>query len=86
MRPRREQGRQPKGFGHQWKPVRVWIFSRCSASEGDALAGNFCVKFSDRRGALVDDRLVDESPDGFGWLQLWTEGRQINEADVIGDL
>ena len=54
--------------------------------KGDALAGDFCVEFVDGCHVFVDDRLVDERPKGFGRLQLWSVGRQINEADAIGDL
>jgi hypothetical protein len=54
--------------------------------EADALVGNLCFEFLDGRDMLVDDRLVDEGPQSFGRLQLWTVGRQINEAYAIGDL
>ena len=53
--------------------------------EDDALLGDFCVEFLDACDVLVDDRLVEEHPKGFGGLQLGTIRRQINEANTIGD-
>jgi hypothetical protein len=54
-------------------------------SECDALSGDFCIEFLDGRDVVVDDRLVDKRPKGFGRLQLGTIGRQINEANAIGN-
>jgi hypothetical protein len=59
----------------------LWLFG-----QEDALLGDFCVEVRDGCDALVDDWLVDERPEGFGGLQFWAVGRQINEADAIGDL
>ena len=53
--------------------------------EGNALVGDFVFQLLDRRDVLVDDRLVDERPEGFGGLRLWTVGRQINQANASGD-
>ena len=53
--------------------------------EGDALGGDFLVELCDGCDVLVDDRLVDKRPKRFGGLQLRTIGRQINEANPIGD-
>ncbi|MGH6800838.1 MAG: hypothetical protein ACRECZ_05380 [Methylocella sp.] len=36
--------------------------------EGDALVGDFLFEFLDCCNVLVDDRLVDERPQGFGRL------------------
>lgn len=54
--------------------------------EGDALVGDFLFEILEGRNMLVDDRLVEERPQGFCRLQLWTVGRQINEANAIWDL
>jgi hypothetical protein len=51
--------------------------------EDDAWLGDFCVEFLDACDVLVDDRLVDERPKGFGGLQLGTMGRQMNKANTI---
>ncbi len=48
--------------------------------EGDALVGDFCVKVRDRRDVLVDDRLVDESPEGFDLDHAGLPGFEINRA------
>jgi hypothetical protein len=32
---------------------------------------------------LIDDRLADQRPKGFGGLQLGTIGRQINKANTM---
>lgn len=53
--------------------------------EGNALAGDCLVEIRDGRDVLVDDRLIDQRPKGFGGLQLWTIGRQINKANTIWD-
>ena len=53
--------------------------------KGDALAGDFFFEFFDSRDVLIDDRLIDERPKGFGGLKLGTIGGQINQANPIGD-
>lgn len=53
--------------------------------KGDALVGDFRVEFLESCDVLVDDRLVDKRPKSFGRLQLRTIGRQMNEANPIGD-
>src|SRR6516164_444100 len=53
--------------------------------EDHALAGDFLFEVLDGGDVLVDDRLVDERPQGFGRLQLRSVGRQINEPNAIGD-
>lgn len=53
--------------------------------EGDTLGGDFLVELGDGCNVLVDDRLVDKCPKSFGGLQLRGVGRQINEANAIGD-
>jgi len=53
--------------------------------KGDALVGDFRVEFLDSCNVLVDDRLVDKCPKSFGRLQLRTIGRQMDEANAIGD-
>jgi hypothetical protein len=53
--------------------------------EGDTLGGDFLVELCDGCDVLVDDRLVDKRPKSFGGLQLRGVGRQINEANAIGD-
>lgn len=53
--------------------------------EGDALGGDFLFELCDGRDVLVDDRLIDKRPKGFGGLQLRGVGRQINEANAIWD-
>jgi hypothetical protein len=50
---------------------------------GDASFGDFFVEFCDSRNALVDNSFVDKRPEGFGRLQLWGIGRQINEANAL---
>ena len=47
--------------------------------------GDFLVEVFDGCDVLVNDRLVNERPKSFGGLQLGTIGRQINEANTIGD-
>ena len=42
------------------------------------------VEFLDGFEILVGDRLVEHRPEAFGWLQLWTIGRQIDEAEAVG--
>src|ERR1700730_18590650 len=71
------------GFGHQWKLVRDWICSRCSARATHWWA--IFASSSSSCNVLVDDRLVDKCPKSFGRLQLRTIGRQMNEANAIGD-
>jgi hypothetical protein len=58
----------------------LWLFG-----EGDTLSGDFGFEFFDGRDVLVDDRLVDKRPKGFGRPQLGTKGRRINEANAIGN-
>ena len=53
--------------------------------EDHALVGDFLFEVLDGGDVLVDDRLVDERPQGFGRLQLRSVGRQINEPNAIGD-
>jgi hypothetical protein len=53
--------------------------------DGDTLGGDFLVELCDGCDVLVDDRLVDKRPKSFGGLQLRGVGRQINEANAIGD-
>ena len=53
--------------------------------EGDALGGDFLVELCDGRNVLVDNRLVDQRPQGFGGLQLRSIGRQVKEANAIWD-
>ena len=53
--------------------------------KGDASLGDFRVELCDGCDMLVDDRLVDKRPKSFGRLQLRTIGRQMNEANRIGD-
>ncbi len=53
--------------------------------EGDTLSGDFRIEFCDGCNVLVDDRLADKRPKGFGGLQLRGVGRQIDEANAIGD-
>ena len=53
--------------------------------QGDALAGDFFFEFFNGRDVLIDDRLIDERPKGFGRLRLGTIGRQINKANTIWD-
>ena len=49
------------------------------------MAGDFFFEFFDSRDVLIDDRLIDERPKGFGGLKLGTIGGQINQANPIGD-
>ena len=42
--------------------------------ESDALVGDFCVELLDGCNVLIDDRLVDNRPQGFCGLQLGTIG------------
>ena len=58
----------------------LWLLGK-----GDAPLGDFCFEFLNGCDVLVDDRLVDERPQGFGRLQLRNVGRQINEPNAIGD-
>ena len=64
--------------------MRDWICSPLRG-KGDALVGNFCVEFLDGCNVLVDDRLVDKCPKSFGGVARRGVGRQINEANAIGD-
>ncbi len=51
----------------------------------DALVGDFLFEVLDGRDVLVDDRLVDQRPQGFDRLQLGCVGRQKkNEASASG--
>lgn len=43
------------------------------------------VEFGECVEVAVDDWLVDVAPQGLGWLQLRRVGRQMNEADALGD-
>jgi hypothetical protein len=70
------------GFGHQWNPVRVFICSGRSARTTHCWA-IFASSSLDACDVLVDDRLVDERPKGFGGLQLGTIGRQMNKREKM---
>src|SRR5208337_3035301 len=71
-----------------WPPMEGGAGSDLLAplGEGDALVGDFLFEALDGRDVLVDDRLVDQRPQGFGRLQLGCVGRQKNEANTIWDL
>ncbi len=58
----------------------VWIVGELDASGGDD-----GVEVGEGREVLVDDGLVDVDPEGLGRLQLGSVGRQVDEADALGD-
>jgi hypothetical protein len=53
--------------------------------EGDAALGDDCVEFCQSPEVPVDDRLVEMDPKGFGRLEFWSVGRQVNETDAFGN-
>ena len=48
--------------------------------EADALVGDFLFELLDARDVLIDDRLIDQRPEGFGRLQLRAVGRSRRGA------
>jgi len=59
---------------------KVTIIAEC-----DAALGHDGVEFGEGVKVPVDDWLVDVDPQGLGRRQLWGVGRQVNEADALGD-
>lgn len=53
--------------------------------KGDAPVGDHGVDLGNGLEVLVDDGLVDMDPEGFGGLQFGGVGRQVDEADALGD-
>ena len=47
--------------------------------EGGASLADDVVEFVDGRDMFVDDGLVDQRPQRFGWLQFWRVGRQEDQ-------
>jgi hypothetical protein len=54
-------------------------------AELDTLTGDHGVEVGEGCEVLVRERLVDMDPEGLGRLQLGGVGRQVDEADAIGD-
>ncbi len=54
--------------------------------EGGASLADDVVEFVDGRDMFVDDGLVDQRPQCFGWLQFWRVGRQEDQAHAVGDM
>jgi hypothetical protein len=53
--------------------------------EADALAGDSGVRFGEAAEVPVDDRLVEVDPQRLGGLELGGVGRQVDEAEALGD-
>ena len=53
--------------------------------EGDALPGDGGVEIGEGIEVPVGDRLVDMDPQRLGRLELGGVGRQVDEADALGD-
>ena len=56
------------------------------AGKGDTSFGNDGVEVSERVEVPVDDGFVDVGPERLGRLRFGRVGRQVNEADALGDL
>ena len=55
------------------------------AGEGEISFGNDGGEVFERVEERVDDRLVDVHPQRLRRLQFWLVGRQVDEADALGD-
>ena len=53
--------------------------------EGPAAFGEDGVERAERLDVAVDDGLVDQRPEVLGRLELGGVGRQVDEADAVGD-
>jgi hypothetical protein len=54
--------------------------------EGGASLADDVVEFVDGRDMFVDDGLVDQRPQRFGWLQFWRVGRQEDQPHAVWDM
>ena len=59
-------------------------FGTSVIAERDSAFGNDGVQFGEAFEVLVDDRLVDMGPEGFGRLTLGGVGCQVNEVYALG--
>jgi hypothetical protein len=70
-----------------WPPVEAGLSPDALPIlvEGDALRSHYGVEIGEGVEVPVGDRLVDMDPEGFRRLQLRRVGRQVDEADAIGN-
>ena len=73
------------GRGRATSGSRPGFYSVAVGVEGDALAGDGGVEFSEGVEVAVGDRLVEVGPQRLGRLELGGVGRRVDEAEALGD-